>query len=105
MNKLIKKEKHFLRLLLSTTIKQKKALLRAIEKNQLIAIVQIVYNLIIGYRPLPEKDRKWLAKKKSIIRQFVNRETSLKKRKELLLKYYKYILAFIKVIQGEIFKK
>ena len=63
MNPLIKKEKDFLRLLVTTTDKQKKVLLQTIEKSQLRAIVQIVYNLMIGYRTLPEKDKK---KKKTI---------------------------------------
>ena len=103
MNGLIKKEKHFLRLLLTTTVKQKKALLRAIEKPQLRAIVQIVYNLMVGYRTLPENDRKRLAKRKTVIREFVSRGLSFKKRKELLFKYYKYILTFIHAIRGELF--
>ena len=62
INRLIKKEKYFLRLLISTTLKQKKALLQAIEKPQLRAIVQIVYNRMIGYRALPENYRKRLEK-------------------------------------------
>ena len=103
MNPLIKKERYFLILLVSTTVKQKKALLRAIEKSQLRAIVQIVYNLMTGYRALPENERKRLARRKTVIRQFVSQGISLKKRKELLLKYYKYILPFISAIQGQLF--
>lgn len=102
MNKLIKKEKDFLRLLIITTNKQKKALIQAIEMSQLRAIVQIVYNLMVGNRSLPKKDKKWLAKRKSIIRQFVSKGISFKRRKELLLKYYKYILPFISAIKGEL---
>ena len=104
MNRLIKKEKYFLTLLVSTTVKQKKALLSTIGKPQLRAIVQIVYSLMVGYRALPENDRKRLAKRKSVIRQFVSQGISWKKRKELLLEYYKYILPFINVIQSELFK-
>ena len=55
MNRSIKKEKYFLRLLVSTTVKQKKALLQAIEKRQLRPSLQIVYNLMVGYRALPDK--------------------------------------------------
>ena len=89
---------------MSTSIKQKKALLQSIEKSQLKAIVQIVYNLMLGYRRLPEKDKKRLAKRKTVIRQFVSKGLSFKKRKELLLKYYKFILPFISAIQGELIR-
>ena len=107
MNPLIKKEKDFLRLLVTTTDKQKKVLLQTIEKSQLRAIVQIVYNLMIGYRTLPEKDKKKkkrLAKRKNVIRQFVSQGISLKTRKALLLKYHKYILPFINAIKGQLFR-
>lgn len=104
MNPLIKKEKDFLRLLVTTTDKQKKVLLQTIEKSQLRAIVQIVYNLMIGYRTLPEKDKKRLAKRKNVIRQFVSQGISLKTRKALLLKYHKYILPFINAIKGQLFR-
>lgn len=103
MNSLIKKENDFLRLLLTTSDKQRKALLQTIERSQLRAIVQIAYNLLVGYHPLPEKDKKKLEKRKDVIRQFVSRGISLKTRKALLLKYYKYILLFINAIKGQLF--
>ena len=87
---------------MSTTIKQKKALLQSIEKSQLRAIVQIVYNLMVGNRSLPEKHKKRLAKRKTVIRQFVSQGLTFKNRKELLLKYYKYILPFVNAIQSEL---
>ena len=55
-NQLIKKEKYFLRLLITTTVKQIKTLLTAIEKPQLRVNVQI-YNQMIRYSALPERDR------------------------------------------------
>ena len=69
MNQLIKQEKYYLCLLVSTTMKQQKALLQSIEKSQLRAIVQIVYNVMVGNRPLQQKDKKRLAKEKLL---FVN---------------------------------
>jgi hypothetical protein len=102
MNPLIKKEKDFLLLLLHTSNKQKKVLLQNIEKSQLTAIVQIVYNIMLGNRSIGEKDKKRLSKRKVIIRQFVRKGVPLKKRKELLLKYYTYILPFIVTIKGEL---
>lgn len=66
MNRLIKMEKYFLGLLVSTTVKQKKALLQDKEKPHLWAIVQIVYNLMVGNSALPEKK---VSKRKTVIRQ------------------------------------
>lgn len=102
MNQLIKKERDFLRLLLNTSNKQKYMLLETIEKSQLRAIVQIVYNVMLGYQPLSEKDKRMLFKRKVIIRQFVGKGVSLKKRKHLLLTYFKYILPFINAIRSEL---
>ena len=102
MNQLIRSEKDFLLLFLSTSHKQRNALLEAIEKPQLSAIVQIVYNVLQGYRPLPSNDIKLLSRRKDIIRLFVSKGVSLKKRKELLIKYSKYILPFINSIKSEL---
>jgi hypothetical protein len=102
MNPLIKKEKDFLRLFLHTSDKQKKVLIKNIEKSQLNAIVQIVYNVMLGIRPLAEKDKNRIANRKTIIRQFVSKGISLKRRKELLFKHFKYILPFIAAVKNEL---
>lgn len=102
MSQLIKKEKDFLRLLLHNSDKQRKVLLKTIEKAQLNAIVQIVYNVMLGHCALPEKDKKSISKRKGAIRQFVSKGISLKKRKELLSKHFKYILPFIAAIKFEL---
>ena len=69
MNSLIKKEKHFIILLLRTNRKQQTALIKTITKSQLQAVVQIVYNVIHGFRSLPEKIKKNLQRLKTVIRQ------------------------------------
>jgi hypothetical protein len=102
MNPLIKKEKDFLRLFLHTSDKQKKVLIKNIEKSQLNAIVQIVYNVMLGIRPLAEKDKNRIANRKTIIRQFVSKGISLKRRKKLLFKHFKYILPFIAAVKNEL---
>ena len=102
MNSLLQSEKDFLLLLLSASHKQRKALLETIEKSQLSAIVQIVYNVLQGYRPLSGNDIKLLSRRKDVIREFVRKGLSLKKRKELLIKYSKYILTFINSIKSEL---
>lgn len=102
MSKFTPAQKAFLHLLLNTSLKQRRLLLRAIEKSQLKAIVQIVYNIMLGYKQLPEKEKKQLAKRKVVIRKFVSKGVSLKHRKELLLKYFNSILPFIKAIKDEL---
>ena len=54
MNSLIKNEKYFILLLLTTIRKQQIALVRSITKSQLQVLVQIVYNIIHGFRSLPD---------------------------------------------------
>ena len=73
-----------------------------IENSQIRAIIQIVYNIIKGYRPLPNEEKRKLNKKSKFIRQFISRGLSFKKRKELLLKNYTYIIPFIKAIKNEL---
>jgi hypothetical protein len=102
MNTLLSKEKHFLRLLLHTSAKQRKVLIQTIDNSQLRAIVQIVYNVLLGYRSLSNNLKKQLSTRKRIIRQFVSRGVSLQKRKAILLKYNKFILPFIDLVKSEL---
>ena len=102
MSTLIKKEKHFILLLLSTNRKQQTALVKTITKSQLQAIVQIVYNVIHGFRSLPENNKKKLQRFKSVIRKFISKGYSLKKRSALLLKYLKQFILIIEPIIKEL---
>ena len=102
MNNLIRKESDFLRLLMSTSAKQQKALLKSIELPQMKAIVQIVYNVLVGNRELKERVIKTLQKHKMIIRRLVSKSLSFEKRKTLLVKYFKYVLPFLQVIESEL---
>jgi hypothetical protein len=102
MNSLKKKEGDFLRLLLSTSNAQRRALLNTINKSQLYGIVQIVYNVLVNNRILPDNDKKILTKHKRIIRRFVSKGIAYVERKRILQKYYKHISKFLKVIQSEL---
>lgn len=102
MSQLIKREKDFLLLLLSTSHKQRKALLGSIEKSQLSAIIQIVYNILHGFRALSDKDKKLLSRRKVVIREFVSKGVSINRRKRLLIKFIKYILPFVSLIKSEL---
>lgn len=102
MNSLKKEEGDFLRLLLSTSNVQRRALLNTIKRSQLNAIVQIVYNVLINNRSLPDNDKKILTRHKRIIRRFVNKGITYAERRRILQKYYKHISKFLKVIQSEL---
>lgn len=82
-----KKEKYFILLLLTTTRRQQVALVKSITKLQLQVFVQIVYNVIYGHRSLPEIDKKKLPRYKTVIRTFITKRVSTKRKKELLTKY------------------
>lgn len=102
MNRLVKKEIKFLRLLISTSSLQQRALIKTIQPSQMQAIVQIAYNVLIGNRVLSAENKKKLKTHKVIIRRFVSKELPFEKRKEILLKYFNYILLLIKVIEKEL---
>ena len=67
-------------------------------KSQLQAIVQIVYNIVHGFRSLPVNDKKKLQRLKSIIRKFVTKRLSTSKRTALLLKHLNQFILIIKPI-------
>lgn len=92
----------FLRLLLSTSDKQRHALLNTIQTAQLRAVVQIVYNVLMGNRDLSNSDTKRLKKHKIVIRRFISKGLSVEERKRILRKYIQPILQIIKVVQEEL---
>lgn len=102
MSDLINRQASFLRLLLTTSIKQRLDLIKNIQSSQMKAIVQIVYNVLVGNRILPSKDINKMKKHKVAIRRFVSKGLSLEKRKRLLVKYFKCIVLLLKVIKDEL---
>lgn len=102
MNSLKESQGDFLRLLLNTNPRQKRALLKTLQKSQLNAIVQIVYNVLMGNRILPDKDKKDLFKHKTVIRRLVSKGVSQKERKRLLLKYLAHVLKILNVVRPEL---
>lgn len=102
MNSLIKNEKYFILLLLTTIRKQQIALVRRITKSQLQVLVQIVYNIIHGFRSLPENDKKKLKRFKSVIRKFITRRLSITQRTDILLKHLKQFILILKPIIKEL---
>jgi len=102
MNKLIKKERYFLLFLLTASERQRKVLIEHIDDSQLKALVQIVYNVMFGYRSITSVEKSKLSKRKHIFRKFVNKGISNKQRKKVLKRYLKFILPFIEVVKKDI---
>ena len=102
MNNLLRKETPFLRLLLTTTYQQQKAMIKTITPSQMKAVAQIAYNVLQGNRELAEKDKKKLQRDKLIIRRFIAKGLAREKTAKLLLKYLNSFLLLIKVIKKEL---
>lgn len=102
MNNLLKAQIHFLRLLMSTSSVQQKALIKSVLPAQMKALVQIVYNVLVGNRTLSDMNKKKLKAHKTVIRRFVSRELSFQKRKEILLKYFKHISILVNKVIKEL---
>lgn len=84
-----------MKLLFHTCVKQQGVLIETITKIQMRIIIEIVFNALQGNLTISEKDLSKLKRYKAIIRQLVSLGLSFKKRKELLLKYFKQILLLI----------
>lgn len=102
MNNLLKSQINFIRLLMSTNSAQQKAMINTILPAQMRALVQIVYNVLVGNRELSDANKKKLKVHKTIIRRFVSRELSFQKRKEILLKYLKQISILVNTVVKEL---
>lgn len=102
MSDLINRQASFLRLLLTTSVKQQLVLIKHIQLPQMKAIVQIAYNVLVGNRVLPSRDIKKMETYKVAIRRFVSKGLSLEKRKRILVKYFKYIILLLNTVKGEL---
>ena len=102
MSRLIQKERDFLRLLLTTSSKQQVALIKTIQPMQMKAVVQVVYNVLIGNRELSSTNKNKLNRYRLVIRRFVGKGLAHERRKKLLLKYFDSISLMLKVIQTEV---
>ena len=71
MRQNILKEAHFIGLLLNADKRQKRALLQTVSKNQMRALVEMIYNILHGYGNITEIDKNYLKKYQSIIRHLI----------------------------------
>ena len=77
-------------------------MLKTIEKTQLSAIVQIVFNVLMGNRELNQSDKNSLKKYKTVIRRFVSKTVSDTERKRLSLKYSLHIIKILNAVKKEL---
>lgn len=96
------KEAYFFGLLLRTDKQQLRALLQTITKTQMEVLIEIVYNILHGYGQLSDKDKKYLRKYQTLIRQFVQKHQGLLRRKQILHKYFTVFFRLIKAIEKNI---
>lgn len=92
----LQKERHFLKFMINTNEKQQKMLIKNLTKSQLAALIEVIYNAIRGNLVIPEKDKKNLKRYRHVIRKVISKRLSQKRRKAILLKYFKQFLALIK---------
>lgn len=102
MRQSILKEAHCIGLLLNTDKRQRRVLLQSISKQQLRAVIEIIYNVLQGYGNITEKDKKYLEKYRSVIRRLVDKRISSLSRKKLLIKFIFIVHRLLKVIQKHI---
>lgn len=87
-------KKTFIKFLLDIPKQQLVWFLKMITKEQLQAIIEIIYNVVQGVCPIPATNKSVLSKHKNLIRALVSKRTTLSERKRLLLKL-RYILQIV----------
>jgi ribosomal protein S20 len=105
MSDLVKREKHFLKLFLSTSNAQRRALINSITSSQLKAVVQIVYNALQGNLTVNDRVIRALKESRLVIRRFVSKDLTHQQRKRLLSKYTKQFLLLLKPVVNEAWLK
>ena len=95
MSEKLKEEAVFFNFLLTTNEKQQQLLLKTITKTQMSALIEIIYNALHGNLIISESDIKRVKRYKNDIRRLVAKGLSFKRRKELLIKYFKQVLILI----------
>ena len=94
MTQLVEDKRHFLCLISSTTISQRKALLNSITKRQLKAVSEIVHTVIRGTVPLTYLEKSELQKyKKTLL--ILGRKKSTKREKLRVLQRTPSVLVIV----------
>jgi hypothetical protein len=90
----MKNKKIFIKFFLDIPKQQLVRFLKIITKEQLQAIIEIIYNVVQGVCYISEINKSVLSKHKNIIRKLVSKQTTLLQRKKLLVKIHTILPIF-----------
>ena len=96
----LKKVSSFLKLLLSTTKDQVRALFYTLTPIQTAALVEIIYNL--EHLPLPPRVTREIKKRKHLFDKLISKRTTAKKKLELIQTHYRQLQNTLNLLKREI---
>lgn len=97
MSKKIRDNANFLLLLEKADFKQRKALLDSINPQQLLAVCELILNILKGVIPVSDYTKRRLKNYVKVLRTLVQKNTvSRQKKIQLLLKHHRVIPVLIK---------
>jgi uncharacterized protein YeeX (DUF496 family) len=95
----VEKNLHFLLLLVgSSNYKQKKQLIVTASTKQLLAVLEVVKNVLFGRLSLSVSYKKELAVHASIFKTLINKKVKIEQKRILILKNLSVVLKFISSI-------
>ena len=95
----LKQEWCFIQLLSHTTVDQVKALVKTITDKQLLAICEIVLNILQANLCVTPQKLKHLKKNKTFLRGLASKEISLGKKRRALQSKYKVIVYLLQAVR------
>lgn len=93
-------EKHLplFELLAQATDRQSAAILKSLTKPQLRAVLEAIYNVLMGTCPISDSDKKKLYEHRHIIRRLVSKELNRQQQQRLLYKHRQLLPLFLKTV-------
>ena len=93
---------HFLYLYTTSSQRQNRALIETMSKSQLRALLEVILNVLKGTVPVTVDDKTQLGHYKLIIRRVVDRSESRKRKRDLLIKYYRIFRLIVQIALKQI---
>lgn len=100
--KVVKQQIHFLQLFVTSSRKQYTFLIKSIEKPQLIALLEVILNVLRGTFDITPYIKRLLSNYKKIIRQLVNKGVRQKKKLSILIKHSKIFKRIVQIALKQI---
>ena len=99
MNTIVKREGFYLGLLFSTNKTQAKCLLRSVTSRQLMALLEVIYNICRGYFELSENTASLLNRYLVKLRRLLKKQLSRQQRIRFMIKHYHLLSRLFKDIK------